>query len=349
MIYETSITIDAQVLNLIAELDEFKGRWEMLGRLAPDKLHSLRRVATIESVGSSTRIEGAKLSDQAVELLLSNLDIRSFRSRDEEEVAGYAEVMETVFTSWEHIPFTENHIKQLHGMLLKYSSKDQTHRGDYKKLANNVEAFDADGKSLGVIFETASPFETPRIMADLLASTSQALASREMHPLLLIAAFVVHFLAIHPFQDGNGRLSRVLTTLLLLQAGYRYVPYCSLERVIEENKDGYYRALRLSQKQIRTTDEKLDDWVRFFLQSLKKQKDTLLRKVEQEKLLEGLSPTSEQILVLVRERGRLTISEAVTLLGINRNTIKLHLRQLVQQGYLHQHGSGKVTWYSSAK
>lgn len=349
MIYETSITIDAQVLNLIAELDEFKGRWEMLGRLAPDKLHSLRRVATIESVGSSTRIEGAKLSDQAVELLLSNLDIRSFRSRDEEEVAGYADVMETVFTSWEHIPFTENHIKQLHGMLLKYSSKDQTHRGDYKKLANNVEAFDADGKSLGVIFETASPFETPRIMADLLARTSQALASREIHPLLLIAAFVVHFLAIHPFQDGNGRLSRVLTTLLLLQAGYRYVPYCSLERVIEENKDGYYRALRLSQKQIRTTNEKLDDWVRFFLQSLKKQKDTLLRKVEQEKLLEGLSPTSEQILVLVRERGRLTISEAVTLLGINRNTIKLHLRQLVQQGYLHQHGSGKATWYSSAK
>ena len=349
MIYETSITIDAQVLNLIAELDEFKGRWEMLGRLAPDKLHSLRRVATIESVGSSTRIEGAKLSDQAVELLLSNLDIRSFRSRDEEEVAGYAEVMETVFTSWEHIPFTENHIKQLHGMLLKYSSKDQTHRGDYKKLANNVEAFDADGKSLGVIFETASPFETPRIVADLLASTSQILASREMHPLLLIAAFVVHFLAIHPFQDGNGRLSRVLTTLLLLQAGYRYVPYCSLERVIEENKDGYYRALHLSQKQIRTTDEKLDDWVRFFLQSLKKQKDTLLRKVEQEKLLEGLSPTSEQILVLVRKRGRLTISEAVTLLGINRNTVKLHLRQLVQQGYLHQHGSGKGTWYSSAK
>ena len=129
--------------------------------------------------------------------------------------------------------------------------------------------------------------------ADLLASTSQ-------------------ILAIHPFQDGNGRLSRVLTTLLLLQAGYRYVPYCSLERVIEENKDGYYQALRLSQKQIRTTDEKLDDWGRFFLQSLKKQKDTLLRKVEQEKLLEGLSPTSEQILVLVRKRGRLTISEAVT-------------------------------------
>ncbi len=349
MIYTTSITIDAQVLNLIAELDEFKGRWEMLGRLAPDKLRSLRQVATIESVGSSTRIEGAKLSDRDVELLLSNLDIRSFRSRDEEEVAGYAEVMETVFTSWEHIPFTESHIKQLHGMLLKYSSKDQSHRGDYKKLANHVEAFDADGNSLGVIFETASPFATPGIMSDLLARTSQALSSREIHPLLLIAAFVVHFLAIHPFQDGNGRLSRVLTTLLLLQAGYHYVLYSSLERIIEANKDGYYRALRLSQKQIRTKDEKLDDWVRFFLQSLKQQKDSLLRKVEQEQLLERLSPASEQILMLARERGRLTIAEAVTLLGINRNTIKLHLRQLVHQDYLVQHGSGKATWYSAAR
>jgi Fic family protein len=349
MIRGTTFTIDSQLLNLIAELDEFKGRWEMLGRLAPDKLQSLRRIATIESVGSSTRIEGAKLSDHEIDLLLRNLDIQSFRSRDEEEVAGYAEAMDMVFTSWEHITFTENHIKQLHGILLKYSSKDQAHCGEYKKLANNVEAFDADGKSIGVIFETASPFDTPRIMAELIMSTSQTLASRELHPILVVAVFIVHFLAIHPFQDGNGRLSRALTSLLLLQAGYRYVPYSSLERIIEENKDGYYRALRMSQKNIRTEDENLDDWIRFFLQSLKKQKDILLRKVEQEKFLEHLSPTSEQLLVLAKERGSLTITEAVTLLGINRNTVKLHLRQLVNQGYLEQHGSGKATWYSSAK
>ena len=348
MIRQTALTIDTQILNLVAELDEFKGRWEMLGRLAPDKLQALRRVATIESVGSSTRIEGAKLSDREVELLLSNLDINSFRSRDEEEVAGYAEVMETVFTSWEYIPLTENHIKQLHGMLLKYSSKDMGHRGNYKTLANNVEAFDAQGKSLGVIFQTASPFETPYIMRDLLAGFAKLQASRELHPLLLIAAFIVHFLAIHPFQDGNGRLSRALSTLLLLQAGYRYVPYCSLERIIEDNKDGYYRALRLAQQQIRTPAENLDPWIRFFLQSLKKQKDLLLRKVEQEQTLLQLNPAAEKILTLAKDRGRLSITEAVTLLGINRNTVKLHLRQLVQQGYLLQHGTGKSTWYSSA-
>jgi Fic family protein len=300
-------------------------------------------------VGSSTRIEGARLSDHEVGILLANLNIDSFRSRDEEEVAGYAEAMSTVFDSWEQIPLTENHIKQLHGMLLKFSSKDVSHRGEYKKFPNNVEAFDADGRSVGVIFETAAPFDTPRLMTDLVDATRQALAARELHPLLVIAAFVVHFLAIHPFQDGNGRLSRVLTTLLLLQAGYRYVPYCSLERIIEENKDGYYRALRASQKAIRAAAENLDAWVLFFLRSLRKQQEVLQYKVELEQRLEKLPSVSARLVALARERGRLTIAEAVTLLEINRNTAKLHFRQLVESDHLVRHGTGKATWYTAGK
>jgi Fic family protein len=341
-----SFSIDAQVLNLIAELDEFKGRWQALGKLAPEKLSSLRRVATIESVGSSTRIEGARLSDHQVEALLANLEMHSFRSRDEEEVAGYAETMNTVFESFDQIPITENHIRQLHGMLLKYSTRDSHHRGQYKKLPNNVEAFDANGGSLGVIFETASPFDTPRFMSELSTWTATALARRELHPILVIAVFAVHFLAIHPFQDGNGRLSRILTTLLLLKAGYSYVPYSSLERIVEENKDAYYRALRSAHKLIRTLDENLDDWVHFFLLTLKKQKDVLLRRVEQEQGLEKLPPVAEQLLVLVKERGRLTISEVVKLLDVNRNTAKVYLRKLVNQGHLARHGTGKATWYT---
>lgn len=349
MIISTSITIDAKVLNVIAELDEFKGRWDVLGRLSPDKLTSLRRVATIESVGSSTRIEGARLSDHEVEVLLANLEMRSFRSRDEEEVAGYAEAMNTIFDSWEHILLTENYIKQIHGILLKYSSKDIAHRGEYKKFPNNVEAFDARGKSVGVIFQTATPFDTPHLMAELVNWTASALRERELHPILVIAVFVVHFLAIHPFQDGNGRLSRVLTILLLLQCGYRYVPYGSLERIVEENKDSYYRALRASQRYIRSEKENLDDWIRFFLHTLKKQKDILLQKVEREQFLSQLPALSERILALSKERGRLTISDAVKLLTINRNTAKLHFRQLVQQRDLIQHGVGKATWYSPGK
>jgi Fic family protein len=343
------ITIDSHLLVLIAELDEFKGRWESLGRVAPEKLSTLRRISTVESVGSSTRIEGARLSDSEVEALLANLEMRSFRSRDEEEVAGYAETMNTVFESFEHIPFDENHIRQLHGMLLRHSARDAAHRGEYKKLPNHVEAFGPDGISLGVIFETASPFDTPRRMAELLEWTTAAFARRELHPLLAIALFVVRFLAIHPFQDGNGRLSRVLTTLLLLKHGYLYVPYGSLERIVEENKDAYYRALRSSQKEIWTGEENPDDWVRFFLRALKRQKDSLLRKLERERLLEKLPALSERLVALGKERGRFTISEAVTLLGANRNTTKAHLRQLVRQGYLVQQGVGKATRYIPGK
>jgi Fic family protein len=165
----TTLSITPAILSLIAELDEFKGAWRAFGRIAPDRLSGLRRVARIESIGTSTRIEGAKLSNLDVEKLLSNLQLGSFATRDEQEVAGYAEVMETVFAHWADIPLTENHIKQLHRDLLIHSHKDERHRGDYKTLANHVEAFDADGNSLGVVFATATPFETPSRITELTA------------------------------------------------------------------------------------------------------------------------------------------------------------------------------------
>ncbi|MGL9718346.1 MAG: Fic family protein [Wolbachia sp.] len=191
----------------------------------------LKKIATIESIGSSTRIEGAKLSDREVEQLLSKLDTHSFCSRDEQEIAGYAYVCGEVFQNFENMPFTENIVKQFHIWLLQFSHKDQRHMGEYKKFPNHVEAFDESGKSLGVVFETASPFETVMQMQELTYWTSQQLEAKPLHPLLIIGIFIVTFLAIHPFQDGNGRLSRILTTFLLLKLGYAYVPYSSLERL----------------------------------------------------------------------------------------------------------------------
>ncbi len=346
MIRADTIQITPDILSLIARIDEFKGAWRALGTLAPDRLSALLRVATIESIGSSTRIEGSKLSDREVEHLLSNLKIQNFTSRDEQEVAGYAKVMELVFTSWQDIAFTENHIKQLHQELLVYSEKDAWHRGNYKTTSNSVVALDENGAQIGIVFQAASPFDTPRLMTELVTWVQEERTAEHLHPLLIIALWVVVFLEIHPFQDGNGRLSRVLTTLLLLQAGYAYVPYSSMESVIEQNKEAYYLALRQTQGTIRTDAPNWQPWLVFFLRSLAEQVRRLEKKVEREKLvLAALPELSLQIVEFAREHGRITIGDTVKLTGASRNTLKQHFRMLVERGHLNQHGSGRGVWY----
>ena len=285
MLHTNTLHITPEILGLIARIDEFKGAWRAFGALAPDRLSALRRVATIESIGSSTRIEGSKLTDREVERLLSNLEIKSFASRDEQEVAGYAELMELVFGSWQEIRFTENLIRQLHQTLLRYSEKDEWHRGNYKTHPNHIAAFDAGGAQIGIVFQTASPFDTPRLLSELVAWVEQERSAALLHPLLIIATAIVVFLEIHPFQDGNGRLSRALTTLLLLQAGYVYVPYSSLESVIEQSKEAYYLSLRQTQGSIRTEAPDWQPWLLFFLRSLAEQVRRLEMKIEREKVV----------------------------------------------------------------
>jgi len=345
---EPKITVSQELLKLITELDEFKGRWELLKTLSPERLKQLRKVATIESIGSSTRIEGAKLSDAQVETLLSNLKTTSFKTRDEQEVAGYAEAMDLVFQAHENLHITENHIRQLHQTLLKHSTRDEHHRGSYKTLSNRVVATDETGQEIGVIFETTTPFDTPREMEELVSWTRKTLDEEAMHPLLIIAVFNVVFLAIHPFQDGNGRLSRILVTLMLLRAGYDYVPYASLEHIVEENKELYYKALRRTQTTLKADSLDWEPWLRFFLRALKKQKDNLEYKVEQDKSNNDVDlPTlSVKVLKLFDEHERLTISEIVQLTGANQNTLKVRLRELVNAGRIRRHGKGPATWYS---
>jgi Fic family protein len=346
MLRPDTLQITPEILNLIARIDEFKGAWRALGTLAPDRLSALRRVATIESIGSSTRIEGSKLSDREVERLLAKLEIKSFASRDEQEVAGYAELMDLVFSSWQEIPFTENHIKQLHQILLRYSEKDTRHRGSYKIHPNSVAAFDENGARIGIVFQTAAPFDTPRLMTELMEWMNRERETARLHPLLLIAIFIVTFLEIHPFQDGNGRLSRVLTTLLLLQAGYAYVPYSSLESVVEQSKEAYYQALRQTQGTIRTKSPNWQPWLVFFLRSLAEQVRRLEKKVEREKIVLAAMPELQlRIVEFAREHGRVTIGEAIKLTGASRNTLKQHFRTLVERGILNQHGSGRGVWY----
>ena len=341
-----TILISPEILRLIARIDEFKGAWRALGTLAPDRLTALRRVATIESIGSSTRIEGSKLTDREVEKLLSNLAIQTFETRDEQEVAGYAELMDLVFNSWRDIPFNENHVKQLHQILLRHSEKDARHRGQYKTHSNSVAAFDENGDQIGIVFETATPFDTPRLMAELVPWVNDERDKAQLHPLLIVAIFVVVFLEIHPFQDGNGRLSRALTTLLLIQSGYTYVPYSSLESVIELNKEAYYLALRQTQGSIRTDAPNWQPWLVFFLRSLAEQVRRLEKKIEREKIVMATLPDlSLQIVEFIREHGRITIGEAIKLTGVSRNTLKQHFRSLVGHNHLNQQGAGRGVWY----
>jgi Fic family protein len=341
-----TIRITPEMLALLSEIDEFKGAWRALGTLAPERLNALRRIATIESIGSSTRIEGSKLTDREVEHLLGKLEITSLTSRDEQEVAGYAKVMETIFQAWADIPVNENHVRQLHRDLLEYSEKDERHRGEYKKLANNVGAFDADGKMIGIVFETATPFDTPRRMAELIAWLGEARDLKRLHPLLIVAVFTVTFLEIHPFQDGNGRLSRILTTLLLLQAGYAYVPYSSLESVVEHSKEAYYLALRQTQLTINSEAPNWQPWIMFFLRALQQQKRHLEVKIERErKAIAELSELAVKILEHVRSHGRVTTRDMVRETGASPNTLKATFRGLVEKNLLVRQGGGRSIWY----
>ena len=346
MLNADTINVTQELLALLSEIDEFKGAWRSFGTIAPERLNALRRVATIESIGSSTRIEGSKLTDREVERLLGRLEMKRFSTRDEQEVAGYADVMETVFRAWSDIPVTENYIKQLHRDLLQYSDKDERHRGEYKTLRNDVGAFDVDGQMIDTVFETATPFDTPRQMTELIAWLGQARELRRLHPLLIVALFIVVFLAIHPFQDGNGRLSRILTTLLLLQAGYAYVPYSSLESVIENSKEGYYLALRQTQTTIQTEAPNWQPWLLFFMRALQQQKRRLAVKVEREKnALAVLPELAVKILDYVRDQGRVTTRDMVREFGASPNTLKVTFTSLVEKGLLVRHGAGRSTWY----
>ena len=344
-----------EMLTLIAAIDEFKGEWRAKGSLGTETLRSLRRIATIESAGSSTRIEGAKLSDSEVEKLVGNLGKESFQSRDEQEVAGYAYVIETIQTAWQDLRISESILLQLHRDLLRYSSKDERHQGEWKSLDNHVAAFDADGKQIGIVFETASPFETPMLMEKLLGWHAKEEADPILHPLLRLAVFNVTFLAIHPFHDGNGRLSRVLTNLMLLRAGYAYASYTSLESVIEHNKEAYYLALRRTQTSFREAVD-WEPWILFFLRALKSQIGRLRGRLAEPHatvatlgIPDDLSPLAGQVLKLLEARDTLSVGDAAAALGANRHTLKDKFTELVQKCYAELHGKGRGAYYRRVK
>jgi Fic family protein len=274
----------------LTKIEELKGQWITGARLSPQVLGRLKRSVLVTSTGASTRIEGAKLSDEDIEKLIRGISIQKFADRDKQEIKGYYELLQNIFDSWKHIRFSESTIKYFHKELLKHVRKDRLHRGEYKKTENKVQMIDADGKSVGILFDTTPAYLTPKEMQDLVEATQSALKMGKFPPILIVGNFLVEFLKIHPFQDGNGRISRILTNLLLLHAGYQYMPYVSHEKLIEDNKAGYYVALRKSQKTLGTSKPNIVPWLDFFLSVVYKQSKLAVELLSKENIEKLLSP-----------------------------------------------------------
>ncbi len=344
--FEARLTIlPGEIWSKIARIDEIKGRWTGGLKLSPQILIRLKKSVLVTSSGASTRIEGSKLSDAEVESFIQGVKPGKWESRDEQEVQGYYELLSNVFDVWKTLSFSESAIKHFHKELLKYVGKDEQHRGEYKKGENAVKMFDAEGKEIGVVFETTPAYLTPKKMQELVSFTCTALEEQKIHPLLIIGNFIVEFLRVHPFQDGNGRLSRILTNLLLLKKDYAYAPYVSHEKLIEDNKEKYYIALRRSQKSFGTEKEDITPWLDFFLTTLLKQSEMALELMESEQIEKLLSRKQLAVWEYIQGVSEATPSEISEKTGVARPTVNQALTRLLKGERIERIGAGRSTRY----
>ncbi|MEK9130123.1 MAG: Fic family protein [Patescibacteria group bacterium] len=338
-----------KIYGLISQIDELKGQWKMGANLSPQVLGMLKRSVIVTSSGASTRIEGARLTDEQVEKLLKGLKIKKLITRDEQEVAGYAELLTNVFDSYKKLGLSKSTIKHFHSELLKYSEKDTRHRGEYKFGSNRVEAKDADDNVIGILFDPTPPHLVGKEMSELLETTLSLLNKKEIHPLIIIGNFIFEFLSIHPFQDGNGRTSRVLTNLLLLKNGYEYMPYVSHEKFIEDNKNEYYLALNKSQKTWKTDKEDISQWQLFFLNILLKQTQMAIGLLTKESIENLLSEKQSAVWNYFNQYEIITPKELRDNLKIVGSTITQVLNKLLGMKKIERIGKGRATRYRIIK
>ena len=351
-----------EIAKLLARIDECKGYWEAFSRLSPEYLKRMKHAVIVSSSGSSTRIEGAHLSDDEVEQLLRDAKVRKLATRDEQEVLGYLEIIQDVFESSDAMKFSENLIQHIqcsrmdvlnliqhiHTAALKYSAKDSRHKGRYKFAPNRVEAIDARGKVIGIIFDPTPPFLTPKEMQELTEWTQKQFRQQTFHPLLVIANFVYEFLAIHPFQDGNGRTSRILTNLLLLQNGYGFVPYVSHEKLIEDHKVDYYLALKKSTATWKKERENIAPWMLFILRMFVKQGEMAVALTKEDQTENLLSENQLAVWKSFQDAETLSRKEIAGKTGVNIRTVDQALLKLLALKKIAKIGRGRATRYHVA-
>lgn len=341
--------ISLDIVTKIARVDELKGQWSAGVNLNPYLLGRLKRSVLITSTGASTRVEGAKLSDEDVEKLIEGIAIQRFTDRDKQEVQGYYELLKNVFDSWENIGFSENVIKHFHQELLKYVGKDILHRGKYKSKENQVQMVDAMGRRIGILFDTTPAYLTPKQMQELVEWTKDALENKKYHPLLIIGNFLVEYLNIHPFEDGNGRLSRILTNLLLLKEGYLYMPYVSHEKLIEDKKPTYYIALRRSQRTFKSENENINSWMDFFLDVLLIQAQEAIALISSENIETLLSPIQLAIWEYIQAVPEATPRQIADKTSIARSSVNKTIMKLLKLKKIERLGLARSTRYRVSK
>ncbi|OGG80027.1 hypothetical protein A3J11_01090, partial [Candidatus Kaiserbacteria bacterium RIFCSPLOWO2_02_FULL_55_12] len=342
--FNKRIRLSGGILKKIAQIDEFKGLWRGVGEMNPHILKQLRASVIITSTGASTRIEGSALSDEEVARLLRGLKAKSPKGRDEEEVAGYADLLGRIFDHYQTLKLTEGQILQFHEILLHFAEKDILHKGKYKTTDNVVVIRNPDGEDV-VLFRPTPPYLVKKEMDEAIVWMNEHIDGHTLHPLLVIANFIFEFLAIHPFHDGNGRLSRALTNLLLLKSGYAHIPYVSLEEIIEERKTDYYLSLRQTQKNHKTDNEDISAWIDFILDVLIEQTaraKVLIDAKQPEKLL---SQKQISVYELFADGSILGAKEIVErLIGeVARPTVKKTLSRLVELKLLERLGRARST------
>lgn len=340
-VYNFKLNIDWKLINLISKIDRFDANWTAIERKEGQNLKELKSIATVRSVGASNRIEGNKMSDEEVDVLLQEIDFAKLTDRDSQEVVGYFEVLDLISESYEGISVTENYIKSLHNTLMKYSAKDQWHKGNYKMHSNAVEASFTDGTRQIIFQTTEAGFATEDAIRQLINWYN---SETEVHPLIKVASFVYDFLSIHPFQDGNGRISRLISTLLLLKTGYKWIQYVSFEHEIENRKNEYYQVLRSSQAQ--RPNEDVTDWIMYFLNCLSNIQSQLIVKLQKSGFETQLSFKGKSIYAIIQNRPNIQSGEISEKLAIPAPTVKRILSELLNKGLIEKQGKGRNVSYT---
>jgi Fic family protein len=336
-----------RIYTAIAEIDAVRSSWRLTNRLMPQIIDRLMQNVLVTSTGASNRIEGNRLTDEEVQALYKNMRIRRLASRDEQEVAGYLDVLQCVFDNYAEMPIIESIILQLHRDMLRHSDKDIGHLGRYKVGPNRVEAKDASGNIVGIIFDPTPPYLVPVEMRDLCGWYQWAVTERFKHPLVLTANFIFEYLAIHPFQDGNGRTSRILTNLMLLRHGYAFTTVASHEKIVEENKAEYYLALNRTQSTWKTEQEDISPWLVFMFDVFRRQARKALQLLEEDQTELLLS---EKQLALWRwaqtvPDGMFSPRMAVEATGFPVRTVEDIIKKLARMNKLERMGAGRGTRY----